>query len=552
MRMPRGLCKSRRNSGGTGVCGELQSLGQRLVAASFPHPVVESRLIETHISWVILTGPWAYKVKKPIRLEFLDYSTPDLREQCCERELELNRRWAPQIYQGLVPIFQLAARSDGTARSDGMEGGLRVGVAGEQAGAEERLVDHAVRMQQFPQAALLSERLAAGEISAEQTATLGAELAELHRRLPVVPYDSELVQRGSLQPALASLTYLLEDASLGDEDRNELERVQAWLRDEIRRLAGLLESRAARGLVREYHGDLHLGNVLFWEGRFQLFDGIEFNDAFRQIDGWNEIAFLAMELSEHGFKPHSRRLLDAYAEAAGDYEGLALLRFFLVHRAMVRAMVDRIRQRQTLVAAQGDAPEQPMNNLSEVAKQYLRYAVQVIRPLPPELWITHGLSGSGKSTEALRLVESRGYLRIRSDVQRKRLAGLSPLERGRAADERELYSPEMTARTYSHLQALAEQVLRAGWGVVLDATFLVRAQRLPFRLLARELGIPACVLVCHAASEELERRLLTRTGDPSDATPAVLRLQLFNVEPPEPDEGFRIVDQAELDTAAAR
>ena len=143
--MPRGLCKSRRNSGGTGVCGELQSLGQRLVASSFPHPVVESRLIETHISWVILTGPWAYRVKKPIRLEFLDYSTPDLREQCCERELELNRRWAPQIYQGLVPIFQLAARSAGTARSDGMEGGLRVGVAGEQAGAEERLVDHAVR-----------------------------------------------------------------------------------------------------------------------------------------------------------------------------------------------------------------------------------------------------------------------------------------------------------------------------------------------------------------------------------------------------------------------
>lgn len=526
---------------------DLQSLGQRLVAASFPHPVVESRLIETHISWVILTGAWAYKVKKPVRLEFLDYSTRELRERCCERELALNRQWAPQIYQDLVPIFQLADRSDGAACAGGNDGGLRVGVAGEQAGAEERLVDHAVRMLEFPQAALLSERLAAGEISAEQTARLGADLAELHQRLPVVPYDPELVQRGSLRPALASLTYLLRDPSLGDEERDELEQVQAWLRDEIQRLAGLLESRAARGLVREYHGDLHLGNVLFWEGRFQLFDGIEFNDAFRQIDGWNEIAFLAMELSEHGFKPHSRRLIDAYAEASGDYEGLALLRFFLVHRAMVRAMVDRIRQQQMFAESQRGAAEQFPSDLSAVAKQYLRYALQVIRPLPPELWITYGLSGSGKSTQALRLVESRGYLRIRSDLQRKRLAGLKPLERGGAAVGGELYGPEMTARTYAHLRALAEQVLRAGWGVVLDATFLVRSQRLPFQSLAREVGVPARILLCHATTDELERRLLTRTGDPSDATPQVLRLQLSKVEPPDADEGFSIVDQAELD-----
>lgn len=517
------------------MAGDRNTLGQRLLAAAFPHPIVDARLIETHISWVVLTGPWAYKVKKPIRLEFLDYSTRELRERCCERELEINRHWAPQIYQDLVPIFQLADRP---------EGGLRVGVAGERAGAKERLVDHAVRMLQFPQAALLSERLAAGEISADQTAALGGELAELHRRLPVVPYDPGLVQRGSLQPALASLTYLLNDESLGDEQRGELRQVRDWMGEEIRRLTGLLEARAARGLVREYHGDLHLGNVLFWEGRFQLFDGIEFNDAFRQIDGWNEIAFLAMELSEHGFRLHSRRLIDAYAEASGDYEGLVLLRFFLVHRAMVRAMVDRIRQRQTLAAARGEAAAPPAGELSSVAKQYVRYALQVIRPRPPELWITHGLSGSGKSTHALRLVESRGYLRIRSDVQRKRLAGQTPL--GQAGTAAELYGPEMTARTYARLRALAEQVLRAGFGVILDATYLTRAQREPVRLLAEELGVPVSVLLCHAANEELERRLLARTGDPSDATPEVLRSQVLQVEPPGADEGFRVVDQAEL------
>lgn len=519
------------------VSEDLNAVGQRLLAAEFPHPVVETRLIETHISWVVLTGPWAYKVKKPIRLEFLDYSTRELRERCCERELEINRHWAPQIYRDLVPIFQLADRPDG---------GLRVGVAGERAGAEERLVDHAVRMLQFPQAALLSERLAAGEISADQTAALGEELAELHRRLPVVPYDPELVHRGALRPALASLTYLLKDESLGGAERSDLRQVQDWMGDEIRRLTRLLEARAARGLVREYHGDLHLGNVLFWEGRFQLFDGIEFNDAFRQIDGWNEIAFLAMELSEHGFRPHSRRLIDAYAEASGDYEGLALLRFFLVHRAMVRAMVDRIRQRQTLAAAQGEAGDSLASGLSPVAKQYVRYALRVIRPLPPELWITYGLSGSGKSTHALRLVESRGYLRIRSDVQRKRLAGREPLGQAGAADAGELYGPEMTARTYAHLRALAEQVLRAGFGVILDATYLARAQREPVRLLARELGVPVSVLLCHATNQELERRLLARTGDPSDATPEVLRWQMSKVEPPGADEGFRIVDQAEL------
>ncbi|TVP98572.1 MAG: hypothetical protein EA381_12100 [Planctomycetaceae bacterium] len=527
------------------VSAEAETFGRQLLKAVFPHETTRPRLLETHISWVILTGEWAYKVKKPVRFDFLDYSTPELREQFCLRELEINRAWAPQFYRDVVPIFACGEES---------EAAYRVGACGESPRDGECLVDHAVRMVEFPQSALLSQRLSSGQVSPVQMHSLGRSLAELHQRLPAVTADADLVRRGVIGPARDNLDYLRQHLAADDPDRGRCEQIGEWTREELGRLEGLLESRARSGRVRACHGDLHLDNLLLLDDQFVPFDGIEFNDSLRQIEGWNELAFLAMELSEHGFAGHARRLIDAYAEAADDYEGLMLLRFFLVYRAMVRAKVDLIRQEQRSsargedAAIQGDPPSPRERQNAETApklstdgRRYLDYAMQVLRPGVPELWLTHGLSGSGKSTWSGKLVERRGYIRLRSDVQRKRLAGLDPWSPSDPADASWLYGSEWTSRTYERLGELAAKVLRSGRGVVIDAAFLTRAQRQPLLDLAAHADVPAGILVCSASDEELRRRLDGRRGDPSDATVEVLRGQQTLVEPPTADECARII-----------
>lgn len=507
-----------------------KSFGEQLVDAEFAHDVTRPRLLETHISWVLLTGSWAYKIKKPVRFDFLDYSTTELRERHCWRELEINQTWAPRVYHDVVPIF---------AKADAI--GLRIGTRSEVARGGERLVDHAVKMVEFPQSALLSARLAAGQVETSAMEVLGRELARLHQRLPEVAYQAGLAKRSAVEPARQNLDYLLAQLSADSAARTTCEQLQTWTRREAETLGELLESRARLGFIRECHGDLHLDNLLQLDGRFVPFDGIEFNDAFRQIEGWNEIAFLAMELSEHGYSAHSRRLVDAYAEASSDYAGLALLRYFLVYRALVRAKVDLIREAQRTGGNERSPSDGPTGGLSQAGQRYLDYALEITRPNTPELWLTHGVSGSGKSTQAAKLVERRGHFRLRSDVQRKLLAGLDPWQPRDVHALSTLYADEMTNRTYDRLKAVAEEVLRAGWGVVVDATFLTRAQRRPLLALADELRLPAAILVCCADEAELTKRLEQRQADPSDATVEVLRRQFDQVEPPTDDECDRIV-----------
>lgn len=511
--------------------------GERLLAAHFPDPAYEPQLLETHISWIVLTGPWAYKVKKPVRFGFVDYSTLELRRRCCDRELELNRRWAPELYRDVVPIF---ARDGFAGVGDG-QSHLRFGKAGESPRPGERLVDHAVKMLQFAQGSLLINRLAAGEVEPRAMERLGVALARMHASLPVVAGGEGLARSGSIDPERENFDVLERALPAGDPDRERLVMLRRWSDAAAERLRPLLIARAAGGAVRECHGDLHLGNLLLLDGRFVPFDGIEFSDKLRQIDRWDEVAFLVMELAEHGYVRHAHRLVDAYAEAADDYEGLGLLRYYLVGRAMVRAKVDHLRQRQVALESGGG------DVLSAAGRRYIAYACGVTEQRPRELWMTWGLSGSGKSTQAARVVEQRGYVRIRSDVQRKRLVGIDPWQRekgeGVAAD---LYTATMNERTYAKLLELARVVLEAGFGVVVDATFLGRGQREPFVRLARELGVPAVCLVCRADPEELERRLKGRDGDPSDATWEVMVAQRSRAEEPVSAEGARMVDAADL------
>ncbi len=503
-----------------------EPLGRRMLEARFPHPVREVELLETHISWVILTGQWAYKLKKPVRFDFLDYSSVQQRLHFCHRELQTNRVWAAGIYQDVVPIF-------------GCGGVLRVGEAGEKPAAGESVVDHAVQMRQFPQSALLAQQLKAGAISPDMMEQLAADLAALHGRIEAVEDRPGLAQRAAIEPALENFEYLLNNLRLDDSDRAKVDRLQSWTRQAINAHAALMQRRVDQRRIRNCHGDLHLENLLYLDSHFMPFDGIEFSDTLRQIDVLSEIAFLVMELSEHGYRQHAHRLINRYVEITEDYEGLALLPYYLVYRAMVRAKVDLIRQRQ--------ASDDELAAFSPVGRQYLAYAQGVVQPSTAQLWITYGLSGSGKSVTSKRLVQHRGYFRLRSDVVRKHIAGLDPFTTLSASQLDSLYSAEMTRRTYDRLREQAQQVLSAGFSVIVDATFLKREQRQLFRELAKQLNITFHILHCDAPPEELERRILARQADPSDASVAVLRSQIASAQPPSVDEMPAVIHEHELD-----
>lgn len=312
------------------------------------------------------------------------------------------------------------------------------------------------------------------------------------------------------------------------ENFEELERLQPdaaktlaalrrWTEEEFARRESDFSRRKARGRVREGHGDLHLGNLVLLDGRIVPFDGIEFNAGFRCIDVASEIAFTLLDLLDHGQPGLASWLLSEWLAWSGDFDALTVLRFYLVYRALVRAKVTALQDKAGECAG------------------YLALAHRLTTPSAPTLTITCGPSGSGKTWASGRRLASADFLhtvRIRSDVERKRLFGLAPDEPSGGT----IYSPEATQRTYARLGELAEQALAAGWSVIVDAAFLKRAERDAFRALACRLGCLCELMVCTAPPEELEQRLIARRGDASEATPEVMRQQLEWLEAPGADE----------------
>lgn len=462
---------------------------QRLLEARCGRPVT---LVETHISWVLLDGEQAWKLKKPVRMGFLDFSTPQARAHCCREELRLNQRLAASVYLRVAPV-------SGTPEDPVIEG------AGEP-------IDHLVVMRQFPPGSLLSEQLAAGQLRSELIDLLVRRLARFHEDAPVAPPGSAFGQPETII-ATAGLTLDRLEAVSGEAACSEL---RAWLHDQAMPLTPAWRARVAAGRVREGHGDLHLANTVALEDEVTAFDCIEFDPTLRWIDVMDDLAFLLMDLLAHGRPDLAWRGLDGWLEVTGDVGGLRVLRHALVRRAMVRALVQRL---QTHVdAAQPD---------------YLATACGLMIASRPALLLTHGLSGSGKSTLALRLVEAAGAVRLRSDVERKRLHGLAAGESsaGRAAD---MYGPQATARTFERLRSLAHDSLCAGWPTIVDAASLRRDERERFQRLANDLGMPFAILDCQAPVEVLRERVAARQARGSDASEAdvqVLERQLDWQEP---------------------
>ena len=487
--------------------------------AAFAHPTGTVEWIETHISWLLLAGDFVYKFKKPLKLDFLDFSTLALRRAACEEELRINCRTASDLYLGLVAL-------------SGQAGSLRLQPAETApAGAEP-----AVRMRRFAQEALLSRLLEQQRLLPSHIDALAQQVAQFHAGAAVATpqqgWGTAQAVVAPVQDCLAALQPLVAQAlpALGPA----LRQLAQWCATQGAALAPVFQQRLQAGRVRECHGDLHLANLVLIDGRPQLFDAIEFNPALRWIDCVADIAFLAMDLEARGRADLAWRFLNAWLEHTGDYAGLQVLLYYRVYRALVRARVAGLRLAQVEGEGGGDARAASLREL----QRYLALALRFTEPRTVELWLAHGFSGAGKSTQSQALIAERGVVRVRADVERKRLFGLAP-QASSAAVPGGIYTAEASQRTHEALAQAARWALEAGHTVLVDATFLNPAMRQRFMALAAQAQVLCRILSFEAPLAVLRERVRSRQqagGDASEASVQVLEAQWAAAQPLSPAE----------------
>ena len=314
---------------------------------------------------------------------------------------------------------------------------------------------------------------------------------------------------------------------------NQLKSLQHWSKEFFDEHLRLFQQRIHNGFIRECHGDLHLGNVFYWQDRLMPLDGIEFNEEFRWIDVLSDAAFLAMDFAARGHVDLSRLFINAYLERTGDHASLALLRWYLVYRALRRAQMAVMRANQADVAS-GD-----WNEAIDDCRHHVDLGSRFSLPDEPRLWITHGLSGSGKSTGSEIVVARHGTIRLRSDIERRRHYGLPIGHKPNAAEAQKIYSVEANDATYGRMRRLAHCILEAGFSVVVDATFLRQQDRESFRRLADSCGVSFAILDFKADESTLRQRIADRVAsgtDLSDSEISVLERQLQVQRPLAPEE----------------
>lgn len=492
-----------------------------LSPAAWPHPVrAPVRVVETHISRVYLTGEWAYKVKKPLHLPFLDYSTLERRRACCEEELRLNRRTAPDLYVGVSAIA-------GTTLAPRVEG-------------DGPAIEYAVRMRQFDTEAALDALVESDRVAAAELAALGSDLAGFHASAARAPDDALFGDPAAVLRVALDNFRTLDATPTGGPVPALLATLRGRVESEFARIRTALSTRRAEGRVRECHGDLHCGNVVRWRGRLVPFDGIEFDPALRWIDVASDVAFLTMDLAERGRPDLRHALLQSWFDASGDAGAIGLLQFFETGRALVRAKVAALRARQP-----GGGP----GDLA-TSERYLRWALARTERRRPRLLVTCGYSGSGKTWLASRLAISLRALHLRSDVERKRLAGIAPLADSRSPQDGGIYTLEFNTRTYRRLAECAAAALAGGESVIVDAACLRRDERRSLVGIADSAGAAATLLHCVAPVDLLRERILARSRSGADASEAglvTLERQPGYWEPFEPDEVGRVIT---VDTTA--
>ncbi|WON73162.1 AAA family ATPase [Nitrosospira sp. Is2] len=478
-------------------------LQSRLITAlldgeRYPHPAKRVRLVETHISWVLLAGRYAYKIKKSVDLGFLNFTSLARRRDYCDEEIRLNRRLAPRLYLDVIPIG----------------GTLEIPQLGTLPA-----IEYAVRMRRFSTLKQLDRLAARNKILPSHMDSLAATIARFHAGLPMTKASVRFGTAAATYSSVSKSFERLQGALASHEDETRVTPLRHAMEMEYGKCEYRLEQRHAQGFVRECHGDLHLGNIALIGNQPIPFDCIEFNPSLRWIDLMNEVAFTVMDLLHYQRPDLAFRFLNAYLESTGDYGGVCLLRYYIAYRAVVRAMVSAIRAEQTGLRKRARTAALA-NCFSLVALAGERLAWH-----RPALIITHGLPGSGKTTFAQTALERFQAIRIRSDVERKRLFGLTPLADSRESGDA-IYTASATQHTYERLHKLARELLMAGNTVIVDAAFLRQSEREYFHGLAHELEAPFAIASLQASAIDLTtriRRRLCKLKDASEADLAVLK-----------------------------
>lgn len=485
-----------------------------LCADAFDHRVDSIDLIETHISWVVLAGDFAYKIKKPLVLDFLDFGDLDKRKFCCEEEIRLNRPWAPDIYVDVVPITQQGNQP--------------------RFGGDGEALEYAVKMRRFDQALLLDEQLAAGLLTVADMKELGRNIAERHAAA-TIPDASE---RDRLVKQAKHFFWENFDHFEGVLDKDDIAFLHDWTARELEQLDHKLGQRFDDGFVRDCHGDLHLGNLVRLPGGITTFDCIEFNPDLRNTDVFADIGFLAMDLVRKGRHDLAAHFLNRYLECSGDYDGVKLLDLYFIYRCLVRAKVAAIRSRERDSNADREA------DIGE-AQAYADMARRQATKGPRALIVMFGLSGSGKTWLAERLMAALPAIRVRSDIERKRLFDLPEAANSGSPVGAGIYTEDGNAATYEQLFEHARRLLMADHHVILDGAFLTAKQRASARGIAAEAGCESVLVHADAPQDILEARIRQRARSRSEVSEAnlnVLGHQLATAEPPSADEYPIVVD----------
>jgi uncharacterized protein len=489
---------------------------QAMLQPSFyPHTVTgEIQLIQTHVSYVFLTGDFVYKVKKPVNFGFLDFSTLEKRQHFCHEELRLNQRAAAALYLEVVAI--------------GQSGNSFQFNSGEP-------VEYAVKMQQFPQESLLSALFDRGELTEQHIIDLAQEVAAFHAKAEITDHIRSYGTVEKVRQAFDENYEQTTNAIGGPQTQAQFDATKAYTDQLFAAKADRLTNRISADKIRECHGDLHLGNIALWNDKLWLFDCIEFNEPFRFVDTMYDVAFTCMDLDARHRPDLSNTFLNAYLEQTGDYEGLQVLPLYLSRQAYVRAKVN------TFMLNDPNIPDSAKQDFQTNATNYYHLAWAYTQPTSGRLVMMSGLSGSGKSTLAKAIVaqhsgiQNRAIL-LRSDAIRKHLAGIPVADRGSDA----IYTPEMTEKTYDRLLELGTMLVQQGYTVILDAKY--DRQALRQGAIAQAASVPLTILHCDAPIDVLKTRVAGRTGDIADATVAVLAHQSMEDFTPAEQEFVKSID----------
>ncbi len=460
---------------------------------NYDHPTTQFSVIETHISYVILTGTYVYKIKKPLNLEFLNFSTLAKRLFYCQEEIRLNKKMAPDIYLEVVKIT-------GDYHNPKING-------------YGKTIEYAVKMREFSQDAIFTRLLDKQQLTLDMIRQTAQRIALFHESAPLALADNPYGTYTQVHKPVEQNFNQIRTFLSASQDIEELAKVSTWADQEHQRWLSLFKERKQNNFIRECHGNIHLGNIALVNGEPIIFDCIEFNDSLRWTDTMADLAFLAMDLEDKGQLAFANQVVSDYLQATRDYSGLRIFPYYKSYRAVVRAKIalyQRIQQKNS--AAQQVSWQQYQN--------CMRLAMHYCASKKNALIITHGLPGSGKTTVAEYLVQHASFIHLSSDITRKQLTGLDLTSKNNLAIYEGIYRTEISEQVYQHMHDTAELILQAGYSVIVDATFIKRHHRDIYRKLAATQGVAFKILHMYAEEAIIFSRLHKRQQQPQQISEA--------------------------------